>query len=133
MLLEDVTPNFHTGAGFVPRTDIRSVSQYYHFYWRPEGKHLITQYNGLLANAEYSSATTTKNVNFDFLITYLLHPGTAAYVGYNSNLENLIPGPCNLRPGTLSCDANRPGPVRSHRLINDGRQFFVKLSNLIRR
>ena len=41
MVLQDITPNFRTEAGFVPRTDIRSVSQYYHFYWRPKGKHLI--------------------------------------------------------------------------------------------
>ena len=33
-------------------------------------------------------------MNFDVLFTYLLHPGTAVYVGYNSNLENIDPGLC---------------------------------------
>ena len=297
MVLQDITPNFRTEAGFVPRTDIRSVSQYYHFYWRPEGKHLIlygpefqvrnrwdhnnvpiqqiynfdwawdfrpnvviapivayqvdvlrpidflglpsnrkyvqdlialvfkgspwrmltfnsqivrdggvlidvpagelpitgdetattqtltlkptthleidntyifdrvrnsaadhaafnyhifrskwnyqftpslslrviTQYNGLLANTQYSSLTTAKNLNFDFLITYLVHPGTAVYVGYNSNLQNLLPGLCHRAPGSLQCDPNGIGLVHSDSFINDGRQFFVKLSYLIRR
>jgi hypothetical protein len=31
----------------------------------------------------------TKSFNADFLITYLVHPGTAVYVGYNSDLQNL--------------------------------------------
>ncbi len=42
-MFQDITPNFHTDAGFVPRTDIRNAAQYYHFYWRPEGKHLVFQ------------------------------------------------------------------------------------------
>src|SRR6202521_4821751 len=40
-LYQDITANFHTDAGFVPRTDVRSFSEYYHFFWRPEGKHLV--------------------------------------------------------------------------------------------
>jgi hypothetical protein len=297
-LFQDITPNFHTDAGFVPRTDIRNASQYFHFYWRPEGKHLvfqgpevnthdvwdhngvglqhiysgdwvfyfrhnllfapiggietdvlrpvdfsglpndhkyaqdsggfvvqgsptrlitwrttvirdgtllivvptgqlpitgdewfinhtmsvkptghleidntyildrvlngaahhasfnnhiirsqwnyqftralslraITQYNGLLANPTYSSLQTTKDLSFNFLITYLVHPGTAVYVGYNSNLENLIPSLCLPVAGqTLGCDPNGSGLVRSNRLINDGRVFFVKVSYLFRR
>jgi hypothetical protein len=297
-MFQDITPNFHTDAGFVPRADIRNASQYFHFYWRPEGRHLvfqgpevnthdlwdhnavgvqhiysgdwvfyfrhnllfapiggvetdvlrpvdfsglpnnhkyaqdsggfvvqgsptrlitwrttvirdgtvlivvptgqlpitgdevfinhtmsvkptghleidntyildrvlngaahhasfnnhiirsqwnyqftqalslraITQYNGLLANPTYSSLQTTKDLSFNFLITYLVHPGTAVYVGYNSNLENLIPSLCLPVAGqTLGCDPNGIGLVRSNRLINDGRVFFVKVSYLFRR
>jgi hypothetical protein len=301
LLYQDITAKFHTDAGFVPRTDIRNAAQYYHFYWRPEGKHLvfqgpefnthdiwdhngvglqhaysgdwvfyfrrnllfapiggyeedvlrpvdfsglpnnhkyvqdigglvvsgsptrlitwrttivrdgtvlivvptgqlpitgdetfinhtmsikptgnleidntyildrvlngaahhasfnnhiarsqwnyqftkelslraIIQYNGLLANPTYSSLQTTKNLSSDFLITYLVHPGTAVYVGYNSNLENLIPGLCLPAAGqTVGCDPNPPngvGLIRGNRLINDGRVFFVKVSYLFRR
>jgi len=297
LMFQDITANFHTDAGFVPRTDIRNLSQYFHFYWRPEGKHLvffgpevnttnlwdhhgvavqqlysfdwafdfkpnliaapilsyetdilrpvdfnglpgnhkyvqhgvgfvlkgspfrkltfntkvfrdgvvlidvpsgllpitgdettvtetmslkptrhleidntyildrvlngslqrsafnnhiirskwnyqftpalslrfITQYNGLLANPAQSSLSTTRNLNFDFLITYLPHPGTAIYVGYNSNLENLIPGLCDQLPNSTTCIPNGPGLVRNNAFINDGRQFFVKISYLFRR
>jgi hypothetical protein len=297
-MFQDITPNFHTDAGFVPRTDIRNASQYFHFYWRPEGKHLvfhgpevnthdlwdhngvglqhiysgdwvfyfrhnllfapiggvetdvlrpvdfsglpsdhkyaqdvggfvvqgsptrlitwrttvirdgtvlvvvpkgqlpitgdevfikhtmsvkptghleidntyildrllngaahhasfnnhiirsqwnyqftqalslraIMQYNGLLANPAYSSLQTTKDLSVNFLITYLVHPGTAVYVGYNSNLENLIPSLCLPVAGqSMGCDPNGVGLVRSNRLINDGRAFFVKVSYLFRR
>ncbi|HET7440301.1 MAG TPA: hypothetical protein VFJ47_03295, partial [Terriglobales bacterium] len=93
---------------------------------------VITQYNGLLANPTYSSLTTTRNLNFDFLFTYLPHPGTAIYLGYNSNLENLIPGLCNQLPGSGVCVPNG-GLVRSNSFINDGRQVFVKISYLFRR
>jgi hypothetical protein len=298
LLYQDITANFHTDAGFVPRTDIRNVAQYFHFYWRPEGKHLtfqgpeinthdiwdhhgiglqhaysgdwvfyfrhnflfapiggvetdvlrpidfpglpsdhkyvqgigglvvqgspsrlitwrtqiirdgtllivvptgqlpitgnevfinhtmslkptghleidstyildrvlngaanhaafnnhiirsqwnyqftralslrtILQYNGLLANPTYSSLQTAKAFSSDFLITYLVHPGTAFYVGYNSNLDNFIPSLCIPVAGqTMGCDPNGVGLVRGNRLINDGRVFFVKVSYLFRR
>ncbi len=84
----------------------------------------ITQYTATLANAQLTSLETTKNLNFDFLITYLVHPGTAVYVGYNSNLQNLDPA--------LQLDPNG-NLLRTRDLrTNDGRQFFVKVSYLFR-
>jgi hypothetical protein len=94
----------------------------------------ILQYNGLLANPTYSSLQTTKDFSSDFLLTYLVHPGTAVYVGYNNNLENLIPSLCLPATGqTIGCDPNGVGLVRGNRLINDGRVFFVQVSYLFRR
>jgi len=94
----------------------------------------ITQYNGLLANPTYSSLTTSKNLNFDILFTYLLHPGTALYVGYNSNLENVLPGLCVHLQGTNQCAPNGNGLVHVNGPFrNDGRVFFIKFSYLFRR
>jgi predicted porin len=94
----------------------------------------IAQYNGLLTNPNFSSLQTTKNMNFDVLFTYLLHPGTAVYVGYNSNLENVDPSLCVHLPGSQQCDPNGTGLLRSpYRLTNDGRQLFIKISYLFRR
>lgn len=91
----------------------------------------ILQYNALLTqnqpgNPGYALTylPTSKNFNADFLITYLVHPGTALYVGYNSNLQNLDPA--------LGIDDTFGGVRRSNRLINDGRLFFVKASYLFR-
>ena len=55
---------------------------------------LILQYNALLAGtpgvgSPYTSVPTQKEFNTDFLITYLVHPGTAIYIGDNSDLQNL--------------------------------------------
>jgi polyisoprenoid-binding protein YceI len=47
-------------------------------------------------------------MNYDFLVTYLLHPGTAIYVGYNTNLENVSPDLCVRLAGTTQCDPNGP-------------------------
>ncbi|MGD0579616.1 MAG: hypothetical protein ABSC08_11880, partial [Bryobacteraceae bacterium] len=94
----------------------------------------IGQYNGLLASPTESSLQTTRNMNYDFLLTYLLHPGTALYVGYNSNLENLLPGLCERIPGAPDCAAGTNGPIRTpYGFINDGRQFFFKISYLLQR
>ena len=84
----------------------------------------IGQYSALLANQLNTSLQSTKNFNADVLFTYLVHPGTAVYVGYNSNLQNLDPA--------LGLDPN--GNINRSRdhFINDGRQLFVKVSYLFR-
>jgi hypothetical protein len=83
----------------------------------------IGQYSAVLANSDFTSLQTTKNFNADFLITYLVYPSTAIYVGYNSNLENI------LNPPQLDLNGDL---ARGGRLINDGRNFFVKASYLFR-
>ncbi len=82
---------------------------------------LILQYTATLANPALTSLETSKQFNGDFLITYLLHPGTAIYVGYNSDLQNLL---LDSAAGTVT--GARTG------YINDSRQFFVKASYLFR-
>ena len=61
------------GWQFNPKTSIR----------------MILQYNAILANPAHTSLETSKNLNADFLFSYLVNPFTALYVGYNSNAENL--------------------------------------------
>ena len=85
----------------------------------------IGQYNAVLSNRYFTSLQTTKNFNADFLITYLVHPSTAIYVGYNSNLENVLLPLGTDANGQLQHDAGG-------RLLNDGRNFFVKASYLFR-
>jgi hypothetical protein len=68
---------------------------------------------------------TQREFNADFLITYLVHPGTAIYVGYNSDLQNLdVVGATPGVPGYVTNTAKG--------YINDSRQFFVKASYLFR-
>jgi hypothetical protein len=88
---------------------------------------VILQYNSVLANTPgntvfpYTYLPTQKEFNADVLLTYLIHPGTAIYVGYNSDLQNLdhefTPGP-----------EGPAGLYTAKGLINDSRQFFVKVS-----
>ncbi|HEY6369809.1 MAG TPA: DUF5916 domain-containing protein [Candidatus Sulfotelmatobacter sp.] len=91
---------------------------------------LILEYNALLAGtpgvgSPYTYLPTQKEFNTDFLITYLVHPGTAIYIGYNSDLQNL-----NVVPQTPTS----PGYVThtAGGYINDSRQFFLKVSYLFR-
>jgi len=85
----------------------------------------IGQYDSVLANPNFTSVPTTKNFNVDLLFTYLVHPNTAVYVGYNTNLENIADP---LSPdGGGGVDHDPAG-----RLRNDGRNFFVKASYLFR-
>ncbi len=91
---------------------------------------VILQYNGLLAGtpgvgSPYTYETTAREFNADVLVTYLVHPGTAIYVGYNSDLQNL--NAVRATPGV-------PGYVTdtANGYLNDSRQFFVKVSYMFR-
>jgi hypothetical protein len=87
---------------------------------------LIGQYNANLTNTAFTTLQHAKSFNGDVLFTYMVHPGTALYVGYNSDVANidrsLLPDPA-VPPELLR---SRSG------FINDGRQVFVKLSYLFR-
>ena len=94
---------------------------------------VILQYNATLTQNSpavsadqfpYTYLPTAKNFNTDILFTYLLHPGTAVYVGYNTNQQNLDP--------SLTIDSVLGGVHHGTRMINDGRLFFVKVSYLLR-
>ena len=83
----------------------------------------IGEYNSVLANPAFTFLQTTKNFNADFLMTYLVHPSTAIYVGYNSNLENVLLPLRNDVDGDL---------LHGGRMRNDSRGLFVKASYLFR-
>lgn len=82
----------------------------------------ILDYAAVLPNNSLVSLERTKRLTADFLATYLVNPGTALYLGYTDRYENLALDP--TMPATL------------HRTIapttSTGRQFFVKLSYLLR-
>jgi hypothetical protein len=65
------------------------------------------------------------------LLTWLPHPGTAVYIGYSNDMQNLDRSLCNRLPGG-ACDPNNTAPPRAGPLLNDGRQVFIKASYLFR-
>jgi hypothetical protein len=82
----------------------------------------IVQYDSLVADPLLTSLQTSKNLNLDVLVTYLVNPWTALYVGYNNNQRNL-----RLMPTDDGTEL-----VRSDRIGPDSWQFFVKFSYLLR-
>jgi len=114
-----------TGASIFNNHIVRSKWNYQ--FSREVSLRVILQYNSVLANPGFSGFQTAKNFNADFLLTYLLYPGTALYVGYNGNAQNLDPGLALVNPPD-DLDFVRP----RNRYINDAKQFFVKLSYLFR-
>ena len=69
-----------------------------------------------------TAARLRREVTGDVLLTYLIHPGTAVYLGYTDSLENL---------GLLSGN-----PFTTSRIgfpsTTTERQFFAKISYLCR-
>ncbi|HNR38148.1 MAG TPA: DUF5916 domain-containing protein [Acidobacteriota bacterium] len=84
---------------------------------------LIGQYDTTLPSTTLSSLEKTKRFNIDVLFTYMWHPNTALYVGYNSDHENL-----NL----IETRGSRELIRTSDEFINDSRIFFVKFSYMFR-
>ena len=92
---------------------------------------VIVEYDSTLANPLETSLPRTKEVQTQALLTWLPHPGTAIYIGYNNDIQNLDRALCNRLPGG-GCDPNNTVAPRSPLYLNDGRQFFVKASYLFR-
>ena len=92
---------------------------------------VIAQYDSTLSNPAETSIPRRKQIGTQALFTWLPHPGTAIYAGYNNDLQNLDRSLCN-RLLSGSCDPNNIDPPRSPQYLNDGRQFFIKASYLLR-
>lgn len=123
------TPGVPIGKGILNNHIVRSK---WNWQFTPQlSLRVILQYNSILANTPgntlypYTYLPTQKQFNADFLVTYLVHPGTAIYVGYNSDLQNLDHS-LMLDPAGLA------GLYTPKGYINDSRQFFVKVSYLFR-
>ncbi len=80
---------------------------------------LILDYNATLQNPALINLPRQKRITGDVLLTYLLHPGTAFYIGYTDRLENLA-----LFPGQVNRIAF-PSTTTA-------RQFFTKISYQLR-
>ena len=82
----------------------------------------IVQYNRLDVDERTTTLSGMRNVNYDALLTLITSPGTALYVGANSNMANIDP---RLVPAAA-------GLRRSSALHNTGWQVFAKMSYVFR-
>jgi hypothetical protein len=128
-----------TPAGFEPGTSVfnnhivRSKLNYQ--FTKELSLRAIFDYNATLANEQVldlqrnlgsftgGPVEPSKRFTSDLLLTYLLHPGTAIYVGYTDTYANLRLDPLAVAPAVLRTGSPNE-PV--------GRLFFVKLSYLFR-
>ncbi len=92
---------------------------------------VIVEYDSTLANPAETSLQRTKQIQTQALFTWLPHPGTVVYVGYNNNIQNLDRSLCNREPSG-ACNPAEPVPPTSVDYLNTGKQIFVKVSYLFR-
>ena len=83
----------------------------------------IFDYNSVLPNERLVALKREKRFTTDFLMTYLVNPGTALHIGYTDGYQNL-----RIDPMTTPASLVRTGAPTS----STGRQFFVKMSYLFR-
>ncbi len=83
----------------------------------------IADYEAVLPNRRLVALERTRHLRADVLVTYLVNPWSAVYVGYTDAYDNLERDPA--APGLL----RRTGSPT----LSTGRQFFIKVSYLVRR
>jgi hypothetical protein len=99
---------------FVYVTQIFRTKLNYQFT-RTWSARLIAEYDSTLVNSAKTSLARTKQVQTQALLTWLPHPGTVIYIGYNDDLQNynhqlsapLSPEPVTADPICLSFRAAR--------------------------
>jgi uncharacterized protein DUF5916 len=126
-------PGFSPGQSVFNNHLMRTKLNYQ--FTREFSLRLILDYDTTLANTalldlqtnlgsfDGGPAVPTKKFSSDILFTYLLHPGTAVYVGYNDSYSDLR---LHMIPGAPFV-SNLGSPTNS-----TGRLFFVKVSYLLR-
>jgi uncharacterized protein DUF5916 len=127
-----VTPPFSPGQSVFNNYLNRTKLNYQ--FTKELSLRLILDYNATIANTSLLDLQTnlgsfdggpiapTKQFTTDVLLTYLLHPGTAVYLGYNNGYSDLT-----LHPATSPFVTAQGAPNNS-----TSRLFFVKLSYLLR-
>jgi len=118
---EGSTPAGHPAGASIFNNHILRTRVNYQFT-RELSLRAILDYNAVLANPELAALAPAKRLTGDVLLTYLVNPGTALYLGYTDRYENLALEP--TLPPTLRRTVSPTHSV--------GRQFFVKLSYLLR-
>jgi hypothetical protein len=119
----------HGGADVYESQKIRTKVNYQ--FTRALSARVIVEYDSTLVNPAQTSLQRTKQIGTEALLTWLPHPGTAVYIGYNNDLQNLDRSLCNRLPNG-TCDPNNTTPQVGPGYLNDGRQVFVKASYLFR-
>jgi hypothetical protein len=117
------------GAFVYEAQTMRSVVNYQ--FTRSVSARLVAEYDSTLANPLETSLLRSKEFASQALLTWLPHPGTAVYIGYSNDVQNLDRSLCNRLPGGL-CDPNNTTAPRAPSMLNDGRQIFIKASYLFR-
>jgi uncharacterized protein DUF5916 len=123
LLLDETYIYSHLGTRTEPKRTIfdnhivRSRVNYQ--FTRELSLRAILDYNAVLSDPSLVDLDRTKHLTADILLTYLVHPGTALYIGYTDGYE--------------SVDLTSSGvvPINSP-TTSTGRQFFVKTSYLFR-
>jgi hypothetical protein len=118
------------GGAFVYETQTMRSKMNYQFT-RAFSARVIAEYDSTHANPDLTTLQQTKQFSSQALLTWLPHPGTAVYLGYSNDLQNLDRSLCYRLAGG-ACDASQSEVPRNNTLLNDSKQIFMKVSYLLR-
>ncbi|HVQ40227.1 MAG TPA: hypothetical protein VMS31_21985 [Pyrinomonadaceae bacterium] len=115
--MHQIQPIIDAGTSIFNNHILRSKINYQ--FTRKLSLRFILDYYAVLPNESLIALERTKRFTPDILLTYLVNPGTALYIGYTDRYENLL-----INPGVFRRTGSPITPT--------DRQFFVKMSYLLR-
>jgi len=93
---------------------------------------IIGEYLSTIPNEKFTDLPNTRDVFANALLKYEPHPGTAVYLGYTTNFQNLDPALCD-RETDGSCNPNGTFLPRTNAaMLNDSRTLYLKMNYLFR-
>ncbi len=119
----------HNGPFVYESQTMRSKVNYQ--FTRSLSARVIAELSSTLVNPLETSLQRTKQLSTQALLTWLPHPGTAVYLGYTNDLQNIDRSLCFQLPAG-GCDPNNTALPRADSMLNDGKQIFLKASYLFR-
>jgi len=93
---------------------------------------LIGEYLSTLPNPKYTDLADSREIYGDALLTYEPHPGTAFYLGYTTDFQNLNPDLCTRESNGLCNPAKPILPTVESSLLDDERVVYMKVNYLFR-
>ena len=93
---------------------------------------LIGEYLSTLPNPKYTDLADSREIYGDALLTYEPHPGTALYLGYTTDFQNLNPDLCTRESNGLCNPAKPILPTVESSLLDDERVVYMKVNYLFR-
>lgn len=93
---------------------------------------VIGEYLSTMPNDKSTDLPNTRDVFANALLKYEPHPGTAVYLGYTTNFQNLDPALCD-READGTCNPDSAILPRSNNsMLNDNRAVYLKMNYLFR-
>lgn len=93
---------------------------------------VIGEYLSTIPNDKFTDLPNTRDIFANALLKYEPHPGTAVYLGYTTNFQNLDSALCDRESDGRCNPSGAILPRTNTSMLNDSRTLYLKMNYLFR-